>query len=162
MPTGNVSGTNWIRFIAVVGGTVAFAYFYGRWMADAWNAVETPTPIVPKPNADDVKIATALAGALGGLFAVAMGIAANTSGLSGRVAKAGAGLTRPGRTLTGTSNRVFAFPATLAVWIYFLAGLTAAITWEFNKPVTAAPVKTLAEVVGGYVLALIAAQASAS
>lgn len=141
LPPMNVQGTNWIRFIAVVGGTVVFAYFYGRWMRDTWNAIENP-PTPPKPDPDDVKIATALAGALGGLFAVAMGIKSNTSPGT-RVQRAGKGITRAGVTLTGTSARLLALPATLAVWTYFLAGLAAAITWEFNKSVTPPSVKRL-------------------
>jgi hypothetical protein len=155
----NVAGTKWIRFIAVIAATIAFAWFYGRWMLDTWNAVETP-PTPPNPNPDDVKIATALAGGLGGLFAVAMGIKSHISG-GNRLQRAGSALTRVGESLTGTSEWFLALPATLAVWTYFLAGLAAAITWEFNKAVTPPSVKTLAEVIGGYILALVAAQAVA-
>ena len=155
----NVKGTNLIRFIAVLAGTAAFAYLYIRWMKETWDAVEDP-PTPPKPNPDDVKIATGLAGALGGLFAVAMGIKAHTF-VGNRVAKAGAGLAKVGETLTGTTSWVLAVPATLAVWTYFLVGLGAAATWEWNKPVTPPSVKTLAEVIGGYILALILAQAAA-
>jgi hypothetical protein len=155
----NVAGTKWIRFIAVIGATVAFAWLYGSWIWDTWKAVETP-PTPPTPNSDDVKIATALAGALGGLFAVAMGIKSNDSG-GNRLQRAGAALTRVGESLTGTSEWFLALPATLAVWTYFLVGIAAAITWEFNKAVTPPSVKTLAEVIGGYILALVAAQAAA-
>ena len=108
-----------------------------------------------------MKIATALAGGLGGLFAVALGVKSG-GGQGTRVARAGTALTRVGETLTGSSKTVLWLPATLAVWTYFLAGLAAALTWQFNKGFAITPVKTLAEVIGGYVLALIAAQAAAS
>jgi hypothetical protein len=154
---GNVKGTNWIRLIAVIGGTVVFAVFYGHWMKQMWDAPPAP----PTPDPDDVKIATALSGALGGLFAVALGV--KSGGRQGtRVARAGTALTRVGETLTGSSKALLWLPATLAVWTYFLAGLAAALTWQLNKGFAIAPVKTLAEVIGGYVLALIAAQAAAS
>jgi hypothetical protein len=155
---GNVKGTSWIRLIAVIGGTVVFALLYGHWMKQMWDAPPPP----PAPDPDDVKIATALAGALGGLFAVAMGVKSTTSAQGTRVARAGAALTRVGDTLTGSSKAILWVPATLAVWTYFLAGLAAALTWQFNKGFAVAPVKTLAEVIGGYVIALIAAQAAAS
>jgi len=154
---GNVKGADLIRFIAVIGGTIAFAFFYGHWMKQMWDAPPTP----PSPDPDDVKIATALAGALGGLFAVALGVKSG-GGEGTRVARAGTALTRVGETLTGSSARLLWLPATVAVWTYFLAGLSAALTWQFNKGFAIAPVKTLAEVIGGYVLALIAAQAAAS
>lgn len=159
--SGEVKGASWIRLIAVIGATVVFAYFYGRWMRQMWAA--PPTPKDPDP--DDVKIATSLAGALGGLFAVAMGVTSITSKASSRVARAGTALSSSvGQTLTGGTKQqvVLWLPATLAVWTYFLAGLAAAVTWQFNKDFAIAPVKTLAEVIGGYVLALIAAQAAAS
>jgi len=68
-----------------------------------------------------------------------------------------------GGTLTASdSTRVEAIAATVAVWAYFLTGLAAAATWYWNKAVTPDVIKTLAEVIGGYILALIAALAASN
>jgi hypothetical protein len=155
-----VFGATWIRVIAVVGATVVFAFLYGVFMAEAWNASST----VPKLDQDDVKIATALAGALGALFAVALGVEAvkdggsNGAGRSQRRSVKTMGSV--GRTLAASESTLVAGAATLAVWTYFLTGLAAAITWQFNKDVAPGVVKTLATVMGGYVIALVGALAA--
>jgi hypothetical protein len=159
----NIYGANWIRFIAVVGGTAFFAYLYGSIMADTWPATQTP-----KVNADDIKIATALAGALGGLFAVALGVERQEGKQRAITAQrnppsAFQATFTVGRTLTawdGSGLKVLV--ATIAVWVYFLTGLAAAATWYWNRAVTPDILKTLAEIIGGYIIALIAALAASN
>jgi hypothetical protein len=155
----NIYGASWIRLLAVLGGVAFFVYLYGTVMWDTWPASEKPTV-----DPDDVKIATALAGALGGVFAAALGVERqkqkNTSGPN-PPPPALQTMVTVGGTLTGTgSTRLQAIAATIAVWAYFLTGIAAAVTWYWNKAVTPDMIKTLAEVIGGYILALIAALAA--
>jgi len=151
--------------LAIVAGIGVFAYFYGAFMWDTWQATEKP-PKPPKLDPDDIKIATALAGVLGGVFAVALGVERQQqkrdTAATDQPPPAAKSLATVGKTLTASDRFLTAVPATLAVWVYFLTGVAAAITWQFNKPVAPAVVKTLAEVIGGYVLALITALAAQS
>jgi hypothetical protein len=155
-----IYGARWIRLLAVLGGVAFFVYLYGTIMWDTWPASEKP-----KVDPDDVKIATALAGALAGVFAAALGVERQK-----RKRNVAPPNTPPpavqtmltvGSTLTGTeSTRFQAIAATIAVWAYFLTGIAAAATWYWNRAVTPDVIKTLAEVIGGYILALIAALAA--
>ncbi len=162
----SVFGTTWIRAGAVIAATALFAFLFALFMAHTWNA-ETAAP---EFDPDDIKIATGLAGALGALFAVALGVEAmrerdstdaDEQGRRDSSQRRVPALGSVGRTLTATDHRVVAFAATVAVWTYFLVGVAAAVTWEFNKEVTPSVVKTLAQVMAGYVVALVGAVAAA-
>jgi len=151
----SIFGAPAIRVIAVLGGVAVFAVFQARFMYLTWNAGQGTNAKAPPLDPDDVKIATALAGTLGGLFAAALGVAAIQAAAAGG-ARLRAAFT-VGRTISASNAGLAKFLGTIAVWCYFLAGIAAAVTWQFNKPVTPLVTKTLAEVIAGYVLALIAA-----
>jgi hypothetical protein len=145
-----VYGASVIRLLAVLGGVGFFAYLYGRWMYETW-----PATTKVEVDSDDVKIATALAGALGGLFAAALGVEKKRE----RNAPGVQATFTVGTTLSGAGDAIDprAIAATVAVWVYFLTGIAAAATWYWNRAVTPDVIKVLAEVMSGYILALIAA-----
>ena len=154
-----IYGARWIRLLAVLGGVAFFVYLYGTVMWDVWPASEKPNV-----DPDDVKIATALAGTLGGVFAAALGVERQkqkNAAPPNPPPPALQTMVTVGSTLTGpTSTRFQQIAATVAVWAYFLTGLAAAATWYWNRAETPDLIKTLAEVIGGYILALIAALAA--
>jgi hypothetical protein len=154
-----VIGTRVLRALLVFAGIAAFAYLYGSFMADTWHAHKT----APKLDATDVKIATALAGALGAVFAVAMGIKKQDHQRNQALSDAPTDQPHPrvlaaatvGEALVPNVPKGLSVTATIAVWLYPAVGVAAAITWWKNKSVSPDAIKNLAEVIGGYVLALI-------
>ena len=156
-----IYGASWIRLLAVLGGVAFFVYLYGGVMWDTWPASQKP-----KVDPDDVKIATALAGALGGVFAAALGVERqrqkNVTPPNTPPPALQATLTVGGTLTASDSTKFQAIAATVAVWAYFFTGIAAAATWYWNKAVTPDLIKTLAEVIGGYILALIVALAASN
>ncbi|MBA3382778.1 MAG: hypothetical protein H0T97_13085 [Actinobacteria bacterium] len=131
-----------LRELLVLGFVAAFVVVYGDFILEIWRArANGASP--PRFNDGLLTFAGALAGILGGAFAIGLGIAKPV------------GSTRGGR-LGPARNRFsgLSLSVTLGIWAYALVGAAAATTTLVNLDETPDPIKALSSVFVGYILTL--------
>jgi hypothetical protein len=137
-----VGGAETLKQLLMFGFVSAFFVVYGYFVVEIWDA---PDGRPPDFDAGLISLAGALAGVLGGGFAIALGVEKPSNAPSPRL------LGRLGDPFKGLSLVV-----TLGIWTYAVIGAAAAVTTFMNLNETPEVVKGLSAVFVGYVLSLAA------
>lgn len=141
------------RALLVFAGAAGFVTLYVAFGIKTWHA----TGAAPQLDPDLVKIGTTLAGALAAIFATSLGVKKQDEHLSTQKNPRGRAALRVGETLVPHVPKGVSIGATVCFWSYFAVGVGAWVTWIANKSVTPEVIKTLGELMAGYVVALIGA-----
>jgi hypothetical protein len=160
-----IGGLPILKGLILDGATLTFAGLYIHFIVDIFTA---KSGVPPTFSSTTVTAAAALAGVLGSAFALVIG---NPTDKASTNVSLGSALSKPRDTrveqvsvpirkwlsLEPSSTTAASWPMTFGIWVYAIVGSAVAITYALNQSETPGPIKSLAVVFGGYVIALITA-----
>jgi hypothetical protein len=154
-----IAGLSTLKGLVVYGATLTFAGFYAYFMEQIASSPSGTPPTLSTPM---VSAAGVLAGILGSAFALVIGVPTSSTN-QGLAAKLEAGERVRGLWLwrllslePGGASRA-SLPLTFGIWMYAAVAAAVAIIYFLNPGETPGPVKALATVFAGYVVAFMTA-----